>query len=63
MYGFENFKDKEGYYCFHAGTKSKGRTDRNKRRPCSWESQQQVSDLKEAQKECLCGNRVDFLCK
>ena len=20
MYGFENFKDKEGYYCFHAGT-------------------------------------------
>lgn len=21
MYGFENFKDKEGYYCFHAGTK------------------------------------------
>ena len=19
--GFENFKDKEGYYCFHAGTK------------------------------------------
>ena len=24
MYGFENFKDKEGYYCFHAGTKFKG---------------------------------------
>ena len=23
MYGFENFKDKEGYYCFHAGTKQK----------------------------------------
>ena len=23
MYGFENFKDKEGYYCFHAGTKFK----------------------------------------
>ena len=23
MYGFENFKDKEGYYCFHAGTKEK----------------------------------------
>lgn len=22
MYGFENFKDKDGYYCFHAGTKS-----------------------------------------
>ena len=21
MYGFENFKDKDGYYCFHAGTK------------------------------------------
>lgn len=21
MYGFENFKEKEGYYCFHAGTK------------------------------------------
>lgn len=21
MYGFENFRDKEGYYCFHAGTK------------------------------------------
>ena len=21
MYGFENFKDKEGYYCFHAGTR------------------------------------------
>ncbi len=21
MYGFENFKGKEGYYCFHAGTK------------------------------------------
>lgn len=21
MFGFENFKDKEGYYCFHAGTK------------------------------------------
>ena len=21
--GFENFKDKEGYYCFHAGTKFK----------------------------------------
>ena len=20
MYGFENFKDKDGYYCFHAGT-------------------------------------------
>lgn len=23
MYGFENFKDKKGYYCFHAGTKQK----------------------------------------
>lgn len=23
MHGFENFKDKEGYYCFHAGTKFK----------------------------------------
>ena len=23
MYGFENFKDKDGYYCFHAGTKLK----------------------------------------
>ena len=23
MYGFENFKDKDGYYCFHAGTKFK----------------------------------------
>lgn len=23
MYGFENFEDKEGYYCFHAGTKFK----------------------------------------
>ncbi|MDO4519014.1 MAG: phosphoribosylamine--glycine ligase [Eubacteriales bacterium] len=23
MYGFENFKDKEGYYCFHAGTAKK----------------------------------------
>ena len=23
MYGFETFKDKEGYYCFHAGTKQK----------------------------------------
>ncbi len=21
MYGFENFRDKDGYYCFHAGTK------------------------------------------
>ena len=21
MTGFENFKDKDGYYCFHAGTK------------------------------------------
>lgn len=21
IYGFENFKDKDGYYCFHAGTK------------------------------------------
>ena len=21
IYGFENFRDKEGYYCFHAGTK------------------------------------------
>ena len=21
MYGFDNFKDKDGYYCFHAGTK------------------------------------------
>ena len=21
MYGFENFKSKDGYYCFHAGTK------------------------------------------
>ena len=21
MYGFEKFKDKDGYYCFHAGTK------------------------------------------
>lgn len=24
MYGFENFKDKEGYYCFHAGTRFDG---------------------------------------
>lgn len=24
MSGFENFKDKEGYYCFHAGTKLEG---------------------------------------
>ena len=24
MYGFENFKDKEGYYCFHAGTRFEG---------------------------------------
>ena len=24
MYGFENFKDKDGYYCFHAGTKFQG---------------------------------------
>ena len=24
MHGFENFKDKEGYYCFHAGTKFDG---------------------------------------
>ncbi len=24
MYGFENFKDKDGYYCFHAGTKFDG---------------------------------------
>ena len=23
MYGFENFKGKDGYYCFHAGTKLK----------------------------------------
>ena len=23
MYGFEKFKDKDGYYCFHAGTKLK----------------------------------------
>ena len=23
MYGFENFEDKDGYYCFHAGTKLK----------------------------------------
>ena len=23
MHGFQNFKDKEGYYCFHAGTKFK----------------------------------------
>lgn len=35
MYGFENFKDKDGYYCFHAGTKL-GRTDRDKRWPCTW---------------------------
>lgn len=26
MSGFENFKDKEGYYCFHAGTKFEGQT-------------------------------------
>ncbi|MEF9916779.1 MAG: phosphoribosylamine--glycine ligase [Lachnospiraceae bacterium] len=26
IYGFENFKDKEGYYCFHAGTKFDGTT-------------------------------------
>ena len=24
MYGFENFRDKDGYYCFHAGTKLDG---------------------------------------
>ena len=24
MYGFENFKDKDGYYCFHAGTRFDG---------------------------------------
>ena len=24
MYGFENFQDKEGYYCFHAGTRFDG---------------------------------------
>ena len=24
MYGFENFKDKAGYYCFHAGTRFDG---------------------------------------
>ena len=24
MYGFENFKDKKGYYCFHAGTRFDG---------------------------------------
>ncbi len=23
IHGFENFKDKDGYYCFHAGTKFK----------------------------------------
>ncbi len=23
IHGFENFKDKDGYYCFHAGTKLK----------------------------------------
>ena len=23
MYGFENFENKDGYYCFHAGTKFK----------------------------------------
>ncbi|MFI3171079.1 MAG: phosphoribosylamine--glycine ligase [Eubacteriales bacterium] len=26
MSGFENFQDKEGYYCFHAGTKFEGET-------------------------------------
>lgn len=26
MYGFERFKDQEGYYCFHAGTKMDGDT-------------------------------------
>lgn len=26
MHGFERFKDKEGYYCFHAGTKFSGDT-------------------------------------
>lgn len=23
IHGFENFKDKDGYYCFHAGTRFK----------------------------------------
>lgn len=26
MLGFENFKEKDGYYCFHAGTKFEGET-------------------------------------
>ena len=58
----ENFKDKEGYYCFHAGTKfdEDGQIVTNGGRVAGRYSQR-ATDLKEAQSKCLCGNRVDRL--
>ena len=62
MYGFENFKDKEGYYCFHAGTKFKdGQIVTNGGRVVGITAT--GSNLKEARKKCLCGNRVDHFRK
>ena len=50
MYGFENFKGKDGYYCFHAGTKLKDGQIVNQRRSWSDGITSVQERLKEARK-------------
>ena len=59
--GFEKFEGKDGYYCFHAGTKKneQGQIVTNGGRVLGITAK--GADLKKRE-ECLCSDGVDFLC-
>ena len=58
---FENFKDKDGYYCFHAGTKFQdGQIVTNGGRVLGVTAQRK--DSERSKKECICGNGMDPVC-
>lgn len=63
MYGFENFKGKDGYYCFHAGTKFQdGQFVTNGGRVLGITAK--GSDLKEARKNAYAATEwIDFATK
>ena len=58
--GLEKFNGKDGYYCFHAGTKLTDKGIVTKRRTCSG-SDSQGSYPEGGPCQCLCGNGMDYL--